>query len=408
MKNNKCSLLLIFGIFALQSFAQIVPLDSILIRIEKNNPMLKMFDEQIVAANSYSEGARSWMPPSLSSGPWQTPYKDFRGGMWMITGQQMIPNPAKLNANFNYMQGMAPIEQQGKYVKRNELFTSAKMNYYEWVVLKHKYAVLVQIDSLLNYVLTLANLRYTYNKEKLTNIYKSQADIYELRNMETMLLGEMRLRNIELNTLMNQDKNIVFDVDTAIKAHFYELSILDSSIISSSRSDIKQIEANIHLIELQQQFEKSKLLPEFGISASHMQSLGMMPSSYAAMGMITIPIVPWSAKEYKSNIKALNSTVNSLDFKRQVLINETEGLIAMLQTQIKSSKLQLHNYAENIIPTYIKSYQASMIGYEQNTEELFLVLDGLRMYRMAKMNELDQTFTLLKLQVEYEEQMEIR
>ena len=57
---------------------------------------------------------------------------------------------------------------------------------------------------------------------------------------------------------------------------------------------------------------------------------------------------------------------------------------------------------------YSKSYQASLIGYEQNTEDLFVVLDGLKMYRMAKMNEFDQLNTLLKLQVEYEKEMEIR
>lgn len=49
-----------------------------------------------------------------------------------------------------------------------------------------------------------------------------------------------------------------------------------------------------------------------------------------------------------------------------------------------------------------------MIAYEQNTEDLFVVLDGIRMYRMAMINELDLLNTLLKLQVDYEKEMEIR
>ena len=126
------------------------------------------------------------------------------------------------------------------------------------------------------------------------------------------------------------------------------------------------------------------------------------------MGMITIPIAPWASKEYKSNIKGLNNTANAISFQKQSLLNETAGMIASLQTQIKFSKQQLANYSNNIIPTYYKSYQTSMIGYEQNTEDLFVVLDGLKMYRMAKMNELDQLNTLLKLQVDYEKEMEIR
>ena len=405
-----CILLIAHCLLPFSSSAQILRLDTVLNRIEKNNPMLKMYDEQINAVNNYSQGANSWMPPTLSTGPWQTPYKSFRDGMWMITGEQMIPNSKKQKANYNYMQGMAPIEQQGKAAKKNEMFTMAKQNYYEWVVLQKKYIVLLQTDSLLNYMVQVAQLRYTYNKEKLNNIYKAQADLYELRNMETMLLGDMKMKNVELNTLMNLDKSSMFDIDTNLLSHTYELQLPDTTLISSSRSDIKQFDASIGMIKLQQQYEKSKRLPDFGISISHMQTYSVMPmpNLYSAMGMITIPIAPWASKEYKSNIKGLDNTANAISFQKQSLINETAGLIASLQTQIKSTKQQLNNYNRNIIPTYYKSYQTSMIAYEQNTEDLFVVLDGLKMYRMSKINELSQLNTLLKLQVDYEKEMEIR
>jgi outer membrane protein TolC len=397
-----------FWVCAMTSSEQILTLDSILNRIEMNNPMLKMYDEQINAVNNYSEMAKSWMPPTFSTGPWQVPYKSFSDGMWMVTGEQMIPNPKKQKANYNYMQGMAPVEQQGKLAKRNEMFAMAKQNYYEWVVLKKKYDVTVQTDSLLNYIVQEATNRYTYNKEKLNNIYKAQADLYELRNMETMLQGDMKMKNVELNTLMNLDKSIVFSIDTNFQSRTYEMQLPDTTLISSSRSDIKQFDASIGLVKLQQEYEKSKRLPDFGISLSHMQSLGSMPNSYAAMGMVSIPIVPWASKEYKSNIKGLDNTLNAINYQKQSLVNETAGMVASLQSQIKTAKQQLANYKENIIPTYYKSYQTSMIGYEQNTEDLFVVLDGLKMYRMAKMNELEQLNTLLKLQVDYEKELEIR
>lgn len=407
MKNFKIALLLLFYCTG-QSSAQMLTLDSVLSRIEKNNPMLKMYDEQINAVNNYSQMAKSWMPPKVSTGPWQIPYKDFQGGMWMITGEQMIPNPSGQKANYNYMRGMASVEQQGKEAKKNEMFAMAKQNYYEWIILKQKFAVLLQTDSLLNYIARVAQIRYTYNKEKLNNIYKAQADLYELRNMETMLSADMKMKNVELNTLMNQDKAFEFDIDTTYKSQNYELQLPDTSLISSSRSDIKQFDANIELIKLQQQFEKSKRWPDFGISLSHMQSLGDMPNQYSAMGMFTIPVAPWSSKEYKSNIRGLDNATKAISFQRESLINETAGMIASLQTQIKFKKQQLANYRDNISPAYYKSYQTSMIAYEQNTENLFVVLEGLKMYRMAKMNELDQVNALLKLQVDYEKEMEIR
>ena len=408
MKNNKRILLFIFCVCAIQTFGQVLTIDSVLSRIENNNPMLKMYDEQINAANNYSEMAKSWMPPTFSTGPWQAPYKSFSDGMWMITGEQMIPNPTKQKANYQFMQGMASIEQQGKAAKKNEMFAMAKTNYYEWIVLQKKYYVLMQTDSLLNYIVQVAQNRFTFNKEKLNNIYKSQADLFELRNMEAMLVGDMKMKNIELNTLMNIDKSYEFDVDTSFKSYDYELQLIDTFLITTSRSDIKQFDANIGLLKFQQQYEKSKRLPDFGISLSHMQSLGMMPNQYSAMGMMTIPIAPWATKEYKSNIKGLNNTLNAIGYQKQSLVNETAGKIASLQTQMKYSKQQLTNYTNLIIPTYFKSYETSMLAYEQNTEDLFVVLDALKMHRMAKMNELDQLNVLFKLQVEYEKELEIR
>ena len=408
MKKFKIILSFYLVISIMQLSAQVLTLDSILHRIENNNPMLKMYDEQINAANNYAQGAKVWMPPTLSTGPWQTPYKSFKDGMWMITAEQMIPSIARLKASYNYMKGMAPVEEKGKDVKKNELFAMAKENYYEWLVLKKKYHLLVQTDSLLNYIIQVAQLRYTYNKEKLNNIYKAQADLYELRNMETMSVNDMKMKNVELNTLMNIDKEFTFDIDTTRTSNNYEYQITDTSLIASSRSDIKQYDAYISLIRLQQKYEKSKRLPDFGVSFSHMQSLGVMPNQFAAMGSISIPIVPWASKEYKSNIKALDNTASAISFQKQALLNETGGTIKALQVQMASTKQQLENYSNNIIPTYYKSYQSSMLAYEQNTEDLFIVLDALRMYRMAQMNGLDQLNTLLKLQVDYEKEMEIR
>jgi len=209
---------------------------------------------------------------------------------------------------------------------------------------------------------------------------------------------------------MNIDKNFYFDIDTTLLNHNYELQITDTALITSSRSDIKQFDASINVAKLQQQYEKSKRLPDFGVSVTHMQTYSVMPmpNLYSAMALITIPIVPWASGEYKNKIKGLDNTVSAINFQKQSLINETAGIIASLQTQILSAKKQLKNYNENIIPAYYKSYQTSMIAYEQNTEDLFVVLDGLKMYRMAKINEYEQLKTLLKLETDYEKEMEIR
>ncbi|MFI5222355.1 MAG: TolC family protein [Bacteroidia bacterium] len=400
-----------FFLFSFQTSAQTVTLDSVLNTIEKNNPMLKMYDEQIRSAKDYSEMAKSWMPPKVSTGPWQTPYNDFKGGMWMFTGEQMFPNSAKQNANYKFMNGMSAVESREKGVQKNQLISSAKQNFYEWIILKKKSEILIQTDSLLSYMIGVAEVRYTYNKEKLSNIYKAQADLYELRNMELMLDGDMKMKNVELNTLMNIDKNLVLNFDTSVSIKNYELQTPDTALISATRSDVKLFDEKINLIKLQQNFERSKRLPDFGISVTHMQTLSDMPGMpnlYSAMAMVTLPIVPWASKEYTSVIKSLNCKSNAVNYEKQSLLNETAGMISSLQAQIRSTKKQIANFQNNIVPTYYKSYQSSLRAYEENTENLFIVLDGLKMYLMSKINELDQLNILLKLQVNYEKELEIR
>src|SRR5688572_18292850 len=111
MKLYKIIFMLLLSFCTLQLSAQVISLDSVLSRIEINNPMLKMYDEQVNSISNYSQMTKSWMPPTLSTGPWQTPYNNFREGMWMITGEQMIPNPAKQKSNYNFMLGMVSVEQ---------------------------------------------------------------------------------------------------------------------------------------------------------------------------------------------------------------------------------------------------------------------------------------------------------
>ena len=100
--------------------------------------------------------------------------------------------------------------------------------------------------------------------------------------------------------------------------------------------------------------------------------------------------------------------MNAVEYQKQNLVNMASGEIAMLQVEIKTAKQQIANYQNNIVPAYYKSYQAALLAYEQNTGDLFVVLDAFKMYRMESMNELDELTQLLKLQVEYEREMEIR
>lgn len=79
-----------------------------------------------------------------------------------------------------------------------------------------------------------------------------------------------------------------------------------------------------------------------------------------------------------------------------------------MQADIATKKGQVKLFEDNIIPALEKNYQTMQLGYEQNTEELFMLLDAWETLNMTQLTYLDQLLELLRMQVELERILEIR
>jgi outer membrane protein TolC len=383
-----------------------LPLDSVLARINAN-PSLQAYDAKISAQNAYATGAKSLDAPKISAGQYQTPYQiNPNTGSFMIQAEQMFTNPAKLRAKEDYMKGMSRMTAEDKNYMKNQLIAQAKQYYYERGVLEKKLTLLQNTQSLLEYMLKDANIRLTYGKEKLPNIYKAKADLYQLDNTREQLNNEISQKNIMLNTLMNRDKQTAFTVDTSFVLKDYETAVTDTASLANARSDIKGISRNMDLQQLSAQVEYSKRKPDFGIQAGHMFSYGGMANQYILMASVTIPIVPWASKEYKANLKGIRYEVAELQQKKLDMLNQAEGQLAGLRTDMSSKKRQLKNYNQNIIPALQHTYKTSLLAYEQNTGDLPSVLDSIKGLQSARMDALDRLQELLQLQVAYEKENE--
>jgi cobalt-zinc-cadmium efflux system outer membrane protein len=400
--------IILIGLMCAATFAnaQRLPLDSLLVRVA-SNPALLSYDAKISAQDTYATGAKSLDAPKISAGQYQVPYQfSPNGGSFMISGEQMFTNPAKLKAKEGYMKGLSKVTAADKDYVKNQLIAQAKQYYYERVVLDKKLALLQNSQSLLEYMLKDANIRLTYGKEKLSNIYKAKAELFELDNTREQINNEISQKNIMLNTLMNRDKQIAFIVDTNIVLKDYETAITDTASLANARSDIKGISRNIELQALNAQMEYSKRKPDFGIQAAHMISYGGYANQYILMASVTIPIVPWASKEYKANLKGIRYEVEELQQKRMDVLNQVEGQLAGLRTDISSEKRQINNYQQNIIPALQNSYKTALLAYDRNTGDLLSVLNGIKDLQTARMEALDRLQEVLTLQVAYEKENE--
>lgn len=392
-------------------------LDSITARIQSDHPELKMYTAQIKAMDTYAIGAKAWEAPQIGAGFFMTPYKTalwrpdhasgYNGmGNLMIQAQQMIPNPSKLKANENYMKAMSSVEVSNRDFTQNTLMAEAKTNYIEWIILKKKQKVLQTNETLMNYIIKTSEIRYPYEQGKLNTIYKAKASLGEIKAMQLTIDNDIQLKRIELNRLMNRNKNIVFEIDTTVAVKNYELEKIDTVSISASRSDVKSIENSIAVNDYKQKYEWSKSRPDFSIQYGHMFAFGNNSNLFTLMGMVSIPLAPWSSKMYKSTYAGLAYQKQAYQNQKEYIINETAGRLSSLKSKIQNKKGQLKIYAENIMPALEKNYKVTLLAYEQNTEDLFMVLDARQSLQMTKLEYYNQLQDLLLLQVEYEKEIQ--
>jgi outer membrane protein TolC len=376
--------------------------------------MLQEYDSRVNALDAYTEGAKSWMAPMVGVGPYWYPYpgqtimSEGERGMLMATVEQDIPNPAKLKAKRNYFASKASVEQQGRAVQYNVLRSEGKTFYYKWLVAEKKYQVLKENEQIIELMLKLARIRYPYNQGSLGNIYKAEGRLHEVQNMMLMTTADAEESSYRLKTLMNLHPEDSIMVDTATTVGFDRNQFAyDTASLSDYRSDVKQINENIEVMRLNQQFQRVQAKPDFRIRFEHMDPRGEgMPNQFSVMAMVTIPIAPWSSKMYKAEVKGMQYDIEAMKKGREGLLIEARGMLAGMATQLSRMQQQLVNYETKIIPALRKNYETLMLAYEENREQLPIVIDGWESLNMSQLEYLEKLEAYYNMIVRYEKELE--
>jgi outer membrane protein TolC len=411
-KNKILPTLLVLAVSS-SARAQILQLDNVIDSIRASHPVVKMYDYEIRSMDEAAKGARSWMPPEFSTGLWMTPYNPSRWkkmedgmgnskegmGQYMLGGQQMFPNKKKQNADAAYMQAMSSVEKEKKNASINELVNDAKQFYYDWIILEKKMTVLAQNEKLLDFMVKNAEIRYKNGMEKISAYYKAKAALGNVKNMQLMFENDIREKRIRINALMGRSALIDFSIDTTYRFTDYESLVFDSTLFYSSRSDLRSIDKEIDITRLKQETERQSLKPQFGIRYEHMFGFGGLPMQFSLMGMMKLPLAKWSAKMNKANVESLRWKAGALQSQKAMLLNEFSGMAYGMRNELQLKKNQLSLYENNIIPALRNNYKTMQLGYEQNTEELFMLFDAWETLYMTQLQYLDLLNQALTTQV---------
>lgn len=417
MLQNKSLLVALALLVAVSGQAQTMKLGAVIDSITASHPVVKMYDHEIRAMDEAAKGARSWMAPQLGFGQFMTPYDarlwhrdgDIPGmGFVMLSGEQMISNKRKLDADERYMKAMSSVEKEKKNATLNELVNDAKQMYYEWVLLKKKINILTQNEKLLNFIIKNAEIRYKNGLEKINAYYKAKAAIGTIQNMRLMYESDIREKRIRINALMGRSAMVSFEVDTTIRLADYHTLVFDSTLFYNQRSDLKALDKDINLSYLKQETEKQSLRPQFGVRFDNMIGFGGQPIQYTLMGMVKIPLAKWSSKMNRANIESLKWKANALQAQKEMMVNEYSGMAYGMRNELDTRKEQLALYEEKIMPALRNNFNTIQLAYEQNTEELFILFDAWESLYMKELEYTELLNQVLKLQVTLDRILEKR
>ena len=411
MKPTKVFLMMIGSFLLSNAFSQELTLDSILVRIERQHPMLQEFSGRAKAMETYAGGARSWMAPMAGIGTFMTPYpgqnpESMERGAVMVSFEQSIPNRNKLNASEQLLKARSgTFELQRKKVW-NQLRFEARTAAYSLLIHREKISAIRKQIEILQVAAKMEQTRLEGNKGSLGGLYRTEARLAELQNMLAMTKSNEEEQQTILLGLMGLDN--LANIKLVIGYPILPSVLLEpgESDLASVRSDVQEINQQIKLMRLNQELQRMQSKPEYKLRFDHMQPLGSTPVQFTAMAMVSIPIAPWSSSMYKSEIAGMNHEIGSMEKNREALIRDSKIMVRRMLIQIASMKEQVKRYEESILPSMKRNYEAQKISWEENRGSLMDLLEAWEVQSMTEIELLNKKESLYLMLANYEKIIE--
>jgi outer membrane protein TolC len=403
---------LLLPLSALAQEKEVLSLPEIIEKIDSNNVLLKTYGLRAEGYKYSADAATAWMPPMVGVGTYMMPYpfqKTMDGsdkGSVMFRVEQEIPNGKKLQAKKNYIRSQANVENASRAVTLNDLKAQARTQYFNWLIALEKIKVIQQNEKVLEMMKKIEEVRYPYNQSQLSTVYRAEAEIQKNKNMLLMPQGDTAKAKAYLNALMNRPGNTDFRIDTTYEPRFVAAGFYDTASLAAQRKDVLRLNESIRSMQLNIEAMKLERKPTFSIQFDHMSPLSsMMPKAFSVMGMMSIPIAPWSKKMYQSEVKAMKSNVEAMESEKSAMLQETQGMLYGMQAQIQTMQQRIQSMEEKVIPALQKTFDASFITYQENKLTLTVVLDNWEALNMMQLDVLDEKQKLYQMIVDYEKEL---
>lgn len=402
-----------FELKEIRNEPRVLSLDTVLNRIDRNNILLQSYGLKAESYLHKGEAATSWMAPMVGVGTYMTPYPgattmgpDEKGSL-MFQIEQAIPGRAKLNAKKKAIQSLGEVENANREITLNELKAQAKRLYINGLVAEKRIRLLEENERTMEMMKKVEELRYTYNQAMLGSIYKVEGQLAESQNQIEQQKGNIKRIKAVLNSLMNLPGDFEFELDSTYTPEVELQASYDTAYLADRRADILKMDKSIQSMHLDIEALNLQKRPDLSIRFDHMSPLakGGMPNSYSVMGMVSIPIAPWSSEMYKSESKAVEYDILAMEKEKSAMLQQAQGMLQGMHYEIQSMEKQVLGMEEKVIPALQKAFDAYFVNYQENKLELPVVIDAWDALLLMKVKVLDEKLKMYDLIIDYEKEI---
>jgi outer membrane protein, heavy metal efflux system len=120
---------------------------------------------------------------------------------------------------------------------------------------------------------------------------------------------------------------------------------------------------------------------------------------------MSLPIVPWASKMYRSDIRAMNFNIRAMETERAAMLRETQGMLFGMQSEIRSMQKRISTIENRVIPALQKTFDANFIVYQENKLSITALLDSWEALNMMQIDLLDEKQRLYLMITDYEKEI---
>lgn len=283
---------------------------------------------------------------------------------------QTIPFPTLFGAKKELINAEVKSKELQSEITVLELKNQVRTYYYQIQYLQHNQKQLLQLDSLYNDFIKIAELRYKTGDTKKVEISTAQAKQGEINLL--LKQNEVYLQNAYQNLQALMNTNEPFEVSNDAKFQPLQIStLLDSSAVANHPT-IKALYQDVVIAEQTKKVEKAQGLPDFTVGYVNQSLIGFQTvngqdkyfNSGNRFSSVNIGVaIPLTFGATKAKIK-------SLDYQKQAAQANAQQQQILLQTQLQNliqqyqQDLQQFNYyQQQALPNANDIVSAAQLGY---------------------------------------------